>query len=146
MTWGRTDGDANFAGTEFWFATDNVITTNEWIHVALTSSSVDGQRAYVNGEDVTSLTGQGSNAAATGPFGTFPGYPVEIGVGRRIDGVDGRDFYFDGVLDEILIYNRTLSADEVADLAGGSLPSGGVTVVDAKGKATTTWADIKVAR
>jgi hypothetical protein len=143
MTWGRTDGaPPDFLGNELYFATDNVIAAGEWIHVAQTSSSTDGQRAYVNGEDITAVTGQVDNAAATGPFGTFPGYPVEIAVGRRVDGVDGNDSYFNGGLDEIGIWNRTLSADEIAELASGGTP----TAVEAQGKLATTWADIKTAR
>ncbi|MCH8294250.1 hypothetical protein IH992_24475 [Candidatus Poribacteria bacterium] len=56
ITWGRTDGNEAFEGAELWFATDNVIPgLDQWVHVALTSSSTDGQRAYVNGDDVTSM-------------------------------------------------------------------------------------------
>lgn len=142
MTWGRTNGNENFEGDELYFATEDVITTGEWIHVALTSSSTDGQHAYVNGEDITAVTGQPDNAAATGPFGTFPGYPVEIGVGRRVGGTDGNDSYFNGGLDEIGVWNRALSADEIATLSAGETP----TAVEAKGKLTTTWGKIKGVR
>ena len=143
LTWGRTDGNEAFEGSEFYFATADVIPgLGEWFHVALTSSSTDGQRGYVNGEDITDVTSQTDNAASLGPFGTFPGYDVEIGVGRRVDGADGNDIFFDGGLDEIGIYSRTLSADEIADLAAGDLP----TVVEAQGKIATTWGDIKSIR
>ena len=143
ITWGRTDGNDLFEGAELWFATDNVIPgLDQWVHVALTSSSTDGQRAYVNGVDITDLTGQTDNAAATGPFGTFPSYPVEIGAGRRVGGTDGNDAFFNGGLDEIGIWDRTLSAAEVAELAAGGSP----TAVEAQGKIATTWAGIKSVR
>ncbi len=100
------------------------------------------RRCYFNGDDVTDLTGQTDNAAATGPFGTFPSYPVEIGAGRRVGGTDGNDAFFNGGLDEIGIYNRALSADEVAELADGGSP----TAVEAQGKIATTWGDIKSIR
>jgi len=143
ITWGRTTGDeVDFAGSEDWFLTENVIPgLDQWVHVALTSSSTDGQHAYVNGEDVTDVTTQ-SGRDATGPFGTFPSYPVEIGAGRRVGGTDGNDSFFNGGLDEIGIYSRALSADEVAQLADGGSP----TAVEAQGKIATTWAGIKSTR
>ncbi|MBI1929913.1 VCBS repeat-containing protein [Candidatus Poribacteria bacterium] len=129
-------------GAESWFATDNVISTGKWIHVALTSSATAGMRAYVDGADVTSKTGQTAEASNKGPFGTFPGSPVEIGVGRRVGGTDGNDGYFNGGLDKIGIWNRTLSADEVKMLSAGQAP----TAVETKGKLSTRWGKIKAAR
>ncbi len=45
--------------------------------------------------------------------------------------------YFKGIIDDVMIFDRTLSADEITDLAAGGLP------VQSKGKLTTTWAALK---
>jgi hypothetical protein len=70
---------------------------------------------------------------------TFPDKPVEIGVGRQQGGVEGQDFWIDGMVDEIYMWNRALTVSEVKSLAAGKT----ITAVDAKGKTTTTWANIK---
>ena len=45
--------------------------------------------------------------------------------------------YFKGIIDEVMIYDRTLSAGEIEDLAVGGLP------VESKGKLTITWGALK---
>ena len=45
--------------------------------------------------------------------------------------------YFDGIIDEVMIYERTLSADEIKKLATDGLP------VESKDKLTITWGEIK---
>lgn len=45
--------------------------------------------------------------------------------------------YFKGIIDEVMIFDRTLSADEITQLAVGGLP------VESRGKLTTTWAALK---
>ena len=45
--------------------------------------------------------------------------------------------YFKGIIDDVMIFDRTLSADEITKLADGGLP------VESKGKLTTTWAALK---
>lgn len=45
--------------------------------------------------------------------------------------------YFKGIIDEVMIFERTLSANEIEDLAVGGLP------VESKGKLATTWGAIK---
>ena len=71
LTWGRTNGG------EKYFATEGVIPAiGEWVHVAMTCMSPDAptnQRAYVNGEDITDVTGQAGNLTAEPPFLTFKG-------------------------------------------------------------------------
>lgn len=136
MTWGRTAG-----GTEAWFATDGVIDVNKWIHVALTTGAA-GSKSYVDGTDVTGKTGQGDNTKVKGPYNTFDGKPVEIGVGRGIDGVAGRDFYFDGMIDEVYIYSRELSAADIKELMDSDTTKGGV-AVELKGKLAASWGDLK---
>lgn len=135
MTWGRCN-----AGTEGWFATDNVISTGTWYHVALMG---DGTQmwAFVNGEDVTGLSGQGG-MNTPGPYQVFEGQPVEIGVGRGVDGQAGNDTYFNGIIDEVLIYDRMLDEDELQQLVEGASVASEL-AVDPAAKLTTTWANIK---
>jgi len=132
MTWGGCP-----EGTEGWFATDNVYSTGEWVHVALTA---DGSEitAYVNGEMPTA-TGGGTNPnPVPGPYLMFPNEPIEIGVGRRVGGTDGNDRFFDGLIDEVSIWTRPLTQGEIRDkLINGSVG------VEPKGKATVTWASLK---
>ena len=140
MTWGRcTEGAENY------FATDGVIPdTEQWIHVAMTCLSPDAptnQRAYVNSEDITDVTGQADNLTAQPPFLVFEGVPVEIGVGRGVSGEAGNDVYFNGMIDEIGIWNRGLNANEIKDVMTKGLPFS--RSVNVNNKIATTWGKIK---
>jgi len=137
MTWGTT-----WAGTEGWFATDNVITTKQWYHVCMTA---DGSKAtaYVakDGEKPkVPPSGQTNPHDSKPPLHKFEGKPVEIGVGRAVGGTVGNDAYFDGIIDEVHFWSRALSADEVGQLAAGALP----VAVEPVGKLATAWGAIKI--
>lgn len=75
---------------------------NEWQHVTLT---VEGSSAklYVNGE----MTNQGTIAS---DIMSQNGAAIYFGV-------NAWDAYFEGVLDEVAIFNRVLSADEIQSIA-----------------------------
>ena len=45
--------------------------------------------------------------------------------------------YFKGLIDEVMIYDRTLNADDLKRLATVGLP------VESKGKLAITWAELK---
>jgi hypothetical protein len=82
----------------------------EWHHFAVTFDGVSGQSAiYYDGEkvDVSFTTPAGVGTADTGGFhiGTYRG-----GSGR----------FFEGLIDEVGIWNRVLREDEVAYLAEGN--------------------------
>jgi len=68
---------------------------------------------------------------------TFPDIPVEIGVGRAQGGTEGNDMFFDGLIDEVVIYNRGLTIDEIAELMDG------VVAVEPAGKIAKVWGKIK---
>ena len=140
MTWGSC-----WAGSEGWFATDNVYAEEEWVHVAYV---VDGSEAtaYVtssatDGDTIVPPSGQANPREIETPLRTFPERPVEIGVGRQVGGDAGNDFWLDAMIDEVYFWDRALSADEVNELAGGALV--GAVAVEAQGKLATTWAHIK---
>jgi hypothetical protein len=138
LTWGRCT-----EGSEKYFATDGVLPgTGEWVHVAMTCMSPDAptnQRAYVNGEDITDVTGQGGNLTAEPPFLVFEGVPVEIGVGRAQGGTEGNDMFYDGLIDEVVVYNRGLTSSDIVELMGADL----TTAVYPAGKLASAWGEIK---
>jgi glucose/arabinose dehydrogenase/PKD repeat protein len=79
------------------------VSVNTWTHLAAT---YDGSalRLYVNGTLVTTLTVSGSLAATTNPL--------------RIGGNSIWGEYFNGLIDDVRIYNRALTAAEIqSDLA-----------------------------
>lgn len=136
LTWGSC-----WEGTEGWFATDDVYAEDEWVHVAYVADGTEA-KAYVTssvtGDTVIPESGQDNPKALTTPLLTFPAQPVEIGVGRQVGGNAGNDFWIDGMIDEVYFWDRAISEAEVRALAGGA-----VVAVEAQGKLTTTWANIK---
>ncbi|MHC4890517.1 MAG: LamG-like jellyroll fold domain-containing protein, partial [Planctomycetota bacterium] len=78
--------------------TTATISTDEWYHIAVTS---DGSQSviYIDGQrDVT--TGTANTATGTG-----------MGIGYH-----SGDTYFDGIIDDVRIYERALSAEEIRQL------------------------------
>jgi hypothetical protein len=75
------------------------LTTTTWSYIALTWSS-NTLRLYVNGTLVTSRTTTGSYGTSTGPL--------------VIGGTSTASNYFDGLLDEVRVYQRALSQSEIA--------------------------------
>lgn len=89
---------------------DRTLTSDEiggtgWRHVAATWDLTDGLRLYVDGEEVASAEHNGN---VVGFAIMRLGRPVGTGNGNR---------YYEGLMDEVRLYNRTLTAGEVADLA-----------------------------
>ena len=92
---------------------DTTLPDSEWIHVAVTVI----ENASIDDPDVLLyLNGQVDNRTSTGaaaPLDMAPGFDVTIG--RRHS---GQQRWFFGSMDEVRIYDRALSAGEVAGLAG----------------------------
>lgn len=108
-TWGfgvRTqDGLATDGGTEYSPA------TTEWIFLCGTwdgSTDADRVKFYVNGDFVSSDT---VVPAASGPA-------LNLRIGGPSEG--GPGYHFPGIIDEVRIYDRALSQDEIEELAGGA--------------------------
>ena len=127
-------------GTEGNFNTDGAAEAGEWTLVCLTADGtmLRGYTAAESGE----LREVGSLGQAA-PYQARVGEPVEIGVGRARDGVVGNDIFFDGIIDEVYLWSRALSQDEIAELAGGERPSNIATAVDSNGKLASLWGKIK---
>jgi hypothetical protein len=91
----------------------------EWKHFAITTS-VAGTTMFVDGTEIASNTNFVTNTnvagrdlaigVATSPSGFAPYTDVNVG-------------YFDGAIDDVRIYNRALSANEVEQLATIPIPS-----------------------
>jgi len=86
------------------------LTKDKWTHVALTYDGAD-TRLYQDGVEVASV-------AQTGDLGVDPATGVALGNQSLGAGQKA----FDGYLDDIRIYDRTLSLAEVAALAGTTPP------------------------
>lgn len=126
-------------GAEGNFNTDNSANADEWTFVCLTA---DGTmtRAYVAVEGDLQEVGNRGQAA---PYQARIDEPVEIGVGRARGGTIGNDIFFDGLIDEVYLWSRALSEDEIAELAAGTRPSKIATAVEPAGKLAIVWGSIK---
>jgi uncharacterized protein YjdB len=112
------NGDVNLYGT-------TRLVLNTWTHLATT---YDGAtlRLYVNGVQVRSMNLTGTMAAATGPL--------------RIGGNAVWGEYLNGLIDELRIYNRALTAAQIqADMTAPivTAPQNGLTVTPATISLTT---------
>jgi len=88
------------------------VTVEKWYHVVAYrkrgADSDQGARVYVNGEDATTLVYAEPDYPAAGDISiTVDSDSLKIGY----DANDGRGF--NGLIDEVAVYNRILTADEV---------------------------------
>jgi hypothetical protein len=96
------------------------LTTNQWYFAAATYDNASAaMKLYLDGAEVASATHAVGGAVDTGPT-----VPVAIGANGTLER------FFDGVLDDIRIYNRALNATEISDLftsggGGGGGPDPG---------------------
>src|SRR3989338_7463215 len=96
------------------------ITSNVWTHVAATFNTSDQlAHLYINGSEVSGAYDSGSNLPIPNASSAFT---WKIG---SIGDVQAFDFWY-GKLDDVRIYNRALSADEIKRLyrIGGTLKLG----------------------
>jgi len=126
------DSKLNFAGQcaqpiphNTWSKTS--LDDDQWHHV---SGTYDGKEVsvYVDGELEASNPAGGSFTIG------------EKHIGSRDDGQEA----YDGLIDEVALFNVALSADDIKDIANKGLAVVlGMTAVSPSGKLTTTWGDIK---
>ncbi len=88
-------------------------TLNQWTCITMTVSSQDTVKFYINGKFVKSEF-LNTNCGALIPF--------KIGAGTDCDGVSSR-FLFNGKLDDVGIWDRTLTPCEIYQLYKGSISS-----------------------
>ena len=99
--------------------------TGEWIHIAFTN---DGETAtiYINAEAVAEGEVPGALKANDDPW-------------RIGQDCERLNYVFAGIIDEVSLWNRALSADEIT----GAQDLG--VSVDPRAKLATTWGNIKIA-
>jgi len=132
LTWGACTGPV-----EGYFHTDGVIPKmNEWYHAALVEDGTNGI-AYLNAELLVANSGDANRPPA--PYAPLDGHPVRIGWAMGVNGDIGSEAYFDGIIDEVLLYNRPMDEAEIKDL----MNIGPGLAVEPAGKLATTWARIK---
>jgi len=104
------NGRIRYAGTHAYSESiSNTMMLNTWQHVALTwSTSEDTTRLYHNGAEV----GYAIRDAGTG--GVLDDTTQSYTIGAR--GALGATTFFDGIIDEVRLYNRALSRQEVGQL------------------------------
>jgi len=137
LTWGRC---SEAGGPEGYWFTFNVVQPNTWHHLALVVDGVTTMKSYVDGEDITGVSGE-TGMEVVGPYKVYEGEPVEIGAGAGWDGSDNKG-YFSGIIDEVLIYDRALTEAELQELAGGASIAKTIAVRPVA-KLAITWGMIK---
>ena len=65
-------------------------------------------------------------------------------IGTIMNGDEAEEAYIFGQIDEISIYDRALSADEVQQNNDAATQASGATAVDSAGKLALTWGAIKL--
>jgi hypothetical protein len=91
----------------------NDMQADEWAHLAVTWDASDPfMRLYKNGEEIDSVSKSGT-AVGIGPA-------VRVGVGNQSvsAGADSMDRPFPGILDDVRVYERGLSAEDITELFG----------------------------
>ncbi|MER5307278.1 LamG-like jellyroll fold domain-containing protein [Streptomyces sp. NPDC002773] len=138
-----TDGKLHgeyFSGTGASNASPGTVTDNQWHHAAVTVKG-DVQTLYLDGAQVATRSGAPVNHESSNR--TYIG----AGFAKSWPAAPAHVSYFTGALDEVAVYRRGLSADEVADQyaarvtsASSSLTST-VTVTDPTGATTSSTFD-----
>jgi len=121
-------------GVRVWNSSVSAMEPDVFHHVAATYDSEDGFKVYFDGI----LEPNGANAgnlATRGLLDTPPNEGIVIG-----HNYGTADRYWDGAIDEVVIYNRALSEDEMAQLVEGALTK---QAVNPEAKLSATWGKIK---
>lgn len=95
------------------------VSLNNWQHIALTwdgSTNASGVHIYVNGTETSYYT-------QTNGVSLNPDASMNLLIGSNQYG----NYSFDGLMDEVRIYNRALSASEISDIYNDTGLSGGGT-------------------
>ncbi len=109
--------DDNLGRTRVSYTMPNFPKANEWVHLALAWDENTGIRFYVNGKLVATKAATGPFDAALDQFGPHSRIIAPTGVESSYNYDRGGD------LDELRIYDRMLSDDNIASLAKGQAPA-----------------------
>jgi len=109
-----------------------VLQDGSWHHAAISFKAEDFLRMYIDGELV-------SESAATATESIFDN-ETPMSIGTDFNDEDTR--FFNGMIDEVAVFNRALSNDEVKRAMEGNIMNV-PTSVEAVGKLATSWGMIK---
>lgn len=108
----------------------------EWQHVAMTFKAKDTAKIFINGV-------MKAEAKADFMANIFDNtVPLLVGTDFQIGGSHraGQPREFTGIIDEVAIFNRALSEDEIKSIMGGVM---GASTVESYEKLATKWGNIK---
>ena len=108
--------DINLGRTRVSYTMPNFPKPNEWVHLALAWDETTGIRFYVNGKLAGEKAATGMFDAALDQFGPHSRIIAPTGVESSYNYDRGGD------IDELRIYDRMLSDDNIASLAKGETP------------------------
>jgi Concanavalin A-like lectin/glucanases superfamily len=108
--------DINLGRTRVSYTMPDFPKPNEWVHLALAWDETSGIRFYVNGKLVGEKAATGMFDAALDQFGPHSRIIAPTGVESSYNYDRGGD------IDELRIYDRMLSDDNIASLAKGEIP------------------------
>ena len=119
----RDDADATIANL---VTSSGGIEAEEWTHIA---EVYDGDTAiiYFNGEEVGNLAGAGDMRENDN---------CKFWIGSMY----ATDRWFNGLIDEVCIWNKALAPDEIQRSMAGELVSAAVSKA---GKLSTTWGELR---
>jgi len=104
------DGKYNFAwggaATDYKYTTAHGLVVGQWYHFVMVRDASNSVILYVNGSQVASFVPSTTNVTSNS---------INIG---NINGLSG--FEFDGLIDDVRIYNRALSTSEIQELYNGT--------------------------
>lgn len=123
---------ANAAGPNVGLKSKAEVVDGKWHHVVFVADRVKATRLYIDGVlDVEGKASKGTDVTTESPL--FIGASVRVGKETRR--------YFEGLIDEVGIYNRALGADEIKQnmLADGL-------AIEPLGKLALVWGMVKLAK
>ncbi|WP_320042293.1 LamG-like jellyroll fold domain-containing protein [uncultured Desulfobacter sp.] len=88
-------------GTGYYYLAKDVITAGQWNHIAAVMDEENNVSFYLNGVLAGEVAGSGALTADTDD--------------NLLIGSDTGDRFFDGMIDDVRVYNRALSASEISD-------------------------------
>jgi len=112
------------------YKSEYVMPKNEWKHVAATVTADGIATVYVDGVVVH----------------TNPNYLYNVSASSTltIGSAAGAGEYFNGIIDDVAIFNVALTIDDIKNISNNGLERAlGLTPVFPKGKLTTVWGEIK---
>ena len=118
----RNEADASFID----FTSTETIPANKWVHIALTYDGATA-RIYFDGVEVGNRAGASSMRDNEN---------VNLWIGSMY----GTDRWFNGIIDEVCIWSKALTPDEIKKSIEGKLIS---MSVEKSGKLATAWGNIK---